>query len=625
MDAITMFVACPRYMYFLSAKANFQYPIFGTIIKILGCIPVTRPQDVERINGHGIVTVIEDGKIVTGEGLGTQVQVGDVLYVEFEGPDNKEVLKEACGTVEEIIDKNKVRIKEPGMKWLTKGRRKGQFRRLVEYGSLVIRVERGNTLKTLESLNFMPKSLTKSVSRSFDRLSSSPGVLPHQIHDQIHDQQPDEIVIHPSNPAATERTPLIAESSLNHKRNPSVRSVRSTMRPNFPPVPGIPTTFTYTHMPPHSEVYSAVYDHFSQSHSVCIYPEGASHDNEHMLTLKYGCAVMSLGYLSSNEPDARGNPRKLKLVPCGLNFFNRHRFRSRVFAEVGPPIEIKEELIEMYRAGGESKRKACQQLLKTIQKSLAELTVNAPDYDTLLFFKTASKLYREKLLQELDFPEKLALLRRIAKKYTSVIPPSDEARNLKQEIVNYTQILRNHRLSPPHMSKKPITLIFYLPLFLILATLTIPGLLLFCPIGFVARYVGKKQGENAMLYDDNSLAITRWPGRDVIATWKMMTGIAMFIAFDLFYSIISIHFLQKSRMYEFDNREQIFIFGTCLFFFFWTIVAYSTILLWEMTCWVGKRVWVGLWSIANPKERKSLERWKDELSVRVWKWVESNN
>ncbi|RIA78732.1 hypothetical protein C1645_702617, partial [Glomus cerebriforme] len=261
MDAITIFVACPRQMYFLSAKSNFNYPIFGTIITILGCIPVTRPQDVERVNGDGLVKVIDEGKMVTGEGLGKILQVGDTLYVEFEGPNNNEMLKEASGTVEEIMNDDLVRIKEPD----------------------------------------------------------------------------------------------------------------------------IPTTYSYTHMPPNSEVYSAVYNHFSKSQCVAIFPEGTSHDNEHMLSLKYGCAVMSLGYLASKEPDAFGKERKLKLVPCGLNFFNRHRFRSRVFVDVGHPIEIEQRLVDLYRSGGEGKRQACQELLKTIQTSLTELTVNAPDYNTLLF------------------------------------------------------------------------------------------------------------------------------------------------------------------------------------------------------------------------------------------------
>ncbi|CAJ0639687.1 3423_t:CDS:2 [Entrophospora sp. SA101] len=551
MDAITVFVSCPRNMYFLSAKSNFNYPIFGTIITLLGCIPVTRPQDVERINGDGVVTVIEEGKVVTGQDLGKILTVGDMLYVEFERLENNDLLKEASGIVEQIIDDNTVRIKEPGMKWLTKGRKKGNFRKLVEYGSVFVRVERGNTLKTLEGLNFIPKSVSSSLSKSFDKFSSSPGRLPFQIHDEL-ESIPD-IVIHPNDPAATETTPLLSSESsssshnnLNvnnnpyHNRQSSSRSLHRSS--NYPIVPNIPTTYSYTHTPPHSEVYSSVYNHFSQSHSVAIFPEGTSHDNAHMLSLKYGCAVMSLGYLSSTEPDASGKPRTLRLVPCGLNFFNRHRFRSRVFVDIGKTIEIEQRLIDMYRNGGEDKRLACQELLTKIQKSLSELTVNAPNYDTLVFFKMASRIYR---------------------------------------------------------------------------------LILYAPIGLVARYVGKKQGENAMLYDDNSLAITRWPGRDVIATWKMMTGTVLFLTFDLIYSILSVHFLREFGLVEVHNRKEVFLLGLVIFFFFWTTVGYGTILLWERMCWVGKIVWVGAWSLFKRKQRFLLDSWREDLSVRICKWVES--
>ena len=189
----------------------------------------------------------------------------------------------------------------------------------------------------------------------------------------------------------------------------------------------------------------------------------------------------------------------------------------------------------------------------------------------------------------------------------------------------YAQKLRVHRLSPPHMSTTPLSLLLYLPLFVILLILTIPGLILFSQIGLIAKYVGKKQGENAMLYDDNSLAITRWPGRDVIATWKVMSGLVLFITFDILYSIIMVHFIRKYDLYEFDNRKDVFILGFCIFAFFWTIIAYATILLWERMCWVGKRVWVGIWNLFNPRERRSLTSWKKELTIRVCKWVENED
>ncbi|CAG8592242.1 8622_t:CDS:2 [Ambispora gerdemannii] len=626
MDAITIFVTCPRNHYFLSAKSNFSYPIFGWLITLLGAIPVTRPQDVERINGDGLIKVLEEGKIVEGENLGKTVQVGDSLYVEFEGPDdNDDMLKEACGTVEEIINEHRVRIKEPGMKWLTKGRRKNKLKRLVAYGSLVVRVERGNTLKTLEGLSLIPKVVSKGI----DRLSTSPGRIAFPIQessDFIGVQSPPKWLV------ANERTPLMmgsggigaGSSSSSSQRsqharqlsNSSTISNRQPPIPNFPSVPSIPTTFSYTHMPPHSEVYSAVYNIFSRSRCVAIFPEGTSHDNDHMLSLKYGCAVMALGYLASKEPDSFGNKRTLKIVPCGVNFFNRHRFRSRVFVDVGNTIEVEERLVEMYRQG------ACQELLKTIHSSLLEITVNAPDYDTLLFFKTASRMYRDKLSNLLDFAEKLALLRRIAKKYSSTTPPTDEARRLKRDIVSYAQTLRSKRLSPPHMHTSPFSLFFFLPLFLFLFILMTPGFIFFSPIGFVAYYVGKKQGENAMLYDDNSLAITRWPGRDVIATWKMLVGTALFVTFDITYTALTVHYIHKHGVFDLHGSREYALAVVLCFFVVWPLIAYGTILTWERMCWVGKHVWVGLWGVARPRQRRDFLLWREQLSQRVVRWVD---
>src|SRR5579883_647209 len=99
-------------------------------------------------------------------------------------------------------------------------------------------------------------------------------------------------------------------------------------------------------------------------------------------------------------------------------------------------------------------------------------------------------------------------------KYLSTTPRTDEARRLKRDIIIYAHKLHSKRLSLSHMSATPLSLLTSLSLFIFLFILMIPGFILFSPIGFIASYVGQKQGENAMLYDDNSLAITRWPGRD---------------------------------------------------------------------------------------------------------------
>ena len=85
---------------------------------------------------------------------------------------------------------------------------------------------------------------------------------------------------------------------------------------------------------------------------------------------------MALGSLAAN-PDS-----DLKIVPCGMNYFHAHKFRSRAVVEFGTPLDVPKELVEMYRSG--ERREAIRQLLAMIHQALVAVTVTSPDYDTLM-------------------------------------------------------------------------------------------------------------------------------------------------------------------------------------------------------------------------------------------------
>jgi glycerol-3-phosphate O-acyltransferase/dihydroxyacetone phosphate acyltransferase len=142
-----------------------------------------------------------------------------------------------------------------------------------------------------------------------------------------------------------------------------------------------------------SAVYEAVFGRLLGGGCIGIFPEGGSHDRPDLLPLKRkssplsmnavitnhglaGVALMALGTLAEN-PDCG-----LKIVPCGMNYFHAHKFRSRAVIEFGTPLEVPKELVEKYKNG--DRRGAVGPLLDMIYQSLVAVTVTSPDYETLM-------------------------------------------------------------------------------------------------------------------------------------------------------------------------------------------------------------------------------------------------
>ncbi len=85
---------------------------------------------------------------------------------------------------------------------------------------------------------------------------------------------------------------------------------------------------------------------------------------------------MALGAVAA-DPDCG-----LKIVPCGMNYFHAHKFRSRAVIEFGTPVDIPPELVEEYKHG--SRRDAVGRMLELVYNALVAVTVTSPDYDTLM-------------------------------------------------------------------------------------------------------------------------------------------------------------------------------------------------------------------------------------------------
>ncbi len=87
-----------------------------------------------------------------------------------------------------------------------------------------------------------------------------------------------------------------------------------------------------------TEVYDNVYRFLGvQGGALGIFPEGGSHDQTNFLPFKAGVAVMALG-----TTQKYGVP--VTIIPVGLKYFKRHRYRSKVIIEFGRSYHASERV-----------------------------------------------------------------------------------------------------------------------------------------------------------------------------------------------------------------------------------------------------------------------------------------
>jgi UMF1 family MFS transporter len=94
-----------------------------------------------------------------------------------------------------------------------------------------------------------------------------------------------------------------------------------------------------------AETFSRCHRILAAGGCVALFPEGTSHNLERRLPLKSGAARIVLG------TEAAYGPLGVRVVPAGLRYDAKDRFRSKVWVHVGPPLDPTPE-VALYRDEG---------------------------------------------------------------------------------------------------------------------------------------------------------------------------------------------------------------------------------------------------------------------------------
>jgi glycerol-3-phosphate O-acyltransferase/dihydroxyacetone phosphate acyltransferase len=129
--------------------------------------------------------------------------------------------------------------------------------------------------------------------------------------------------------------------------------------------------------------FDAVFGALGAGELVCLFPEGRSHDAPSLQRLKTGAARMALG-AEARAASALG----VRIVPVGLVYRAKRRFRSRAATWVGEAIEVR-DLAELHRR---DERAAVRALTERIAAGLASVTLELDRWEDLPLLELAGRI-----------------------------------------------------------------------------------------------------------------------------------------------------------------------------------------------------------------------------------------
>jgi len=140
--------------------------------------------------------------------------------------------------------------------------------------------------------------------------------------------------------------------------------------------------------------FQSCYAVLESGETIGIFPEGTSDMLRKVKKVKTGAARIALETEKRNDYQLG-----LKVIPIGLYFFSRSRFRSKVLMNVGEPVKLE----SYFEINKEDNAEAVQKLTEEIQQSLEALTVNIRHEELDDFVKDIEVLYGDEL--KIDSPD----------------------------------------------------------------------------------------------------------------------------------------------------------------------------------------------------------------------------
>jgi len=244
---------------------------------------------------------------------------------------------------------------------------------------------------------------------------------------------------------------------------------------------------------------------FQEGRVIVVFPEGTSHSEAHLLALKDGVSWTKFEIF-----DRTDGKMDIPVVPCGISYITKHKWRSQVVVHYGAPVILGKERLAEYR---QDPKKAVKQFTGELQNILYSLTVNAPDWETMKLLQIARRIYMSNT--EYNVAEYVEVLRRFSVVHDK-LKDTAAVQELKTDLQVYHDKLHHLHLRDAHVRsdmpvRKVIRGVFDRIFFLtILLPLSLPGFFINAPVMILSKF-----------------ANTRTPYQESKATHTLLTSLVI--------------------------------------------------------------------------------------------------
>ena len=149
-------------------------------------------------------------------------------------------------------------------------------------------------------------------------------------------------------------------------------------------------------MAKNDETFARCWEVLAAGGAIALFPEGISHDAPHLAKLKTGAARIALGAAE------KLGVTSTRIVPVGLTFEQKGKFRSRALVTIGEPLDPTPWIAQQ----ASDPAGAVRALTQAVREALERVTLNYPKHEDVPIIEQAAALWQAR---ERELPARMAL------------------------------------------------------------------------------------------------------------------------------------------------------------------------------------------------------------------------